>query len=230
MIDKQLQLILEWKDPVWTQDMVLAFRLGQIYMELEKKYFPTESRAKYPKKGDPRTSELFRLCYKMVNDNKDKLKPQEYRLFMQAQLSILKNIKAGPASQLFYGPRCLIGDPAWGRWVVWSKYAKAQKVVESSSPEPVENYTEDLLKTKTLLENKLKPLNKDTMNAALVSGQIFRLAMLKVISPIFLRACPLVQKYISSHPEVSRLYDVKITEPLPKEVVLKYDELFACLN
>ena len=224
MYNNQLESILSFKEPAWTREMILAFKLGLIYSELERQYFPDYKTTVYPQKKDPRKSELFKLCYKMVNDNLEKLKPEQYRHFIQAQLSILKNIKAGPAKELFYGPRCLIGEPAWGRWLVWKRYANAQKVVETAIVEV--DYDTDFLRTKMILENKLKPLNKETLTEAIQSGQLFRMAMLKAVAPMFLRCCPLVQQYLAKHPEILRLYDIKMTEAAPIEAVRSYEKHF----
>ena len=163
----------------------------------------------------------------MMHDYQDKLKLEQFRFFIQAQLSILKNIKAGPAKELFYGPRCLTGEPAWNRWLIWNRYAKAQKTERTIIN--VENFDHDLIKTKAILENKIRPLNKETLMEAMNSGQLFRLAMLKAISPIFLSVCPIVKNYIEQHPKIKETYNIKLNDFVSNETTSKYQELFGVL-
>ncbi len=228
MLNNQLESILRYDDPPWTSEMMFAFKLGLVYTELAVKYFPNLKHG-YPRSGDPRKSELFKICWKLMNDNKTKLKKEEFRPFIQAQLSILKNIKAGPAKELFYGPRCLLGNPAWGRWIVWQKHARAQKTFMSSSIEPTREYKVELLKTKAVLENKIRPLNRETLIEAMDSGMLFRMATLKAVSQSFLDCCPLVRTYVTKNPDVARRYDIKL-ENAPEEALAKYKELFGDLS
>ncbi len=225
MLNNQLESILRYNDPPWTSEMLFAFKLGLVYTELAVKYFPDYKHG-YPRLGDPRKSELFKICWKLMHDNKEKLKKEEFRPFIQAQLSILKNIKAGPAKELYYGPRCLIGKPAWGRWVVWQKHAKAQKTfMSSAAAEPSRDYKVELLKTKTVLENKIRPLNRDTLIEAMDNGKLFRMVILRDVSQSFVDCGHLVRTYVTKYPEVAKKHGIKL-ENASEEALNKYNELF----
>lgn len=233
MINNQLESLLHaihhHNNPPWSKEMIFAYNLGLIYLEFANKYFPDKRHHGYVKKGDPRRSELFRICLKLLADTRSKLKKEQYRNYIHAQLSILKNIKAGGASELFYGPRCLLGEPAWGRWLVWNKFFDAQRKTASvDTPTTNVNYEVELLKSKATLERQIRPLNKENLIEAMDSGLLFRMVALKSLSQVFLDTCPLVRTYLDRYPATVKRFGVKLTNA-PKEALDKYEQLFEML-
>ena len=50
----------------------------------------------------------------------------EYKLYVLAQLHVLKLQRAGDVHALI-GPHILVGDKAWKRWRLWKKYYDQQR-------------------------------------------------------------------------------------------------------
>lgn len=103
-----------------------AFKLALIWEELTKKMFPKEKAlAKLPKQGDPRKNTLFKYCWKLLRETRGLLKPEDYRFYIKANLTIIK------VNNLHLSPNVLCGDSAWIRWRIWKKlYDK--KLLEKS--------------------------------------------------------------------------------------------------
>lgn len=117
----ELELILKYK----MDDLeAKSFKLCLIWEELCEKEFPKEKFIKLRKNSDPRKSNLFKYCYKLIKETKGILKDNEYKLYILAQLQILKCIKDGKVHALI-DPQILVGDKAWKRWKLWRyKYNK----------------------------------------------------------------------------------------------------------
>lgn len=174
-----------------------VWNLVIIYRQLLTKYFPEY---KLPRigDGDPRKKEVFKYFWKLVNDTKDKLRPDEYRLYIQAQLSILKNVKRSDGEMPYIAPNRMVGDRAWARWCVWKKYFDNTKVV--LDPEkPKMDFTREamasLSETHYALILRLGDVSKEALTTALKSKMLFRMAMLKVVSPYFMVMSPIVTAY-----------------------------------
>lgn len=102
-----------------------AYRIGLIWIFLYKKNFPDDrTYIKYPKNKDPRTSYLFKHCYKLIKETQNIFKFEQYKFYIQAQFDILK------ANNANIDPICLNGDKAWIRWKVWNKKFKNIQITE----------------------------------------------------------------------------------------------------
>lgn len=104
--------IFEWEmSPAETQ----AFKMACVWEEQVAKMFPGIHLARLPRRGDPRKSNLFRYCWKMIRETRGLLKDDEYKLFIIANLQIIR------ANKGRIDPNVLCGDKAWVRWIVWKK-------------------------------------------------------------------------------------------------------------
>lgn len=95
-----------------------AYWVCKLWLDLCKKHFPKYHYAKL-KQGDPRKSNLFKYCYKFVREMEGILKEEEYKLFIAAQLQVLKSLSDG---DVHIDPQILVGKKAWNRWKFWKKY------------------------------------------------------------------------------------------------------------
>ncbi len=195
MNENLLQLILEYQ---MTKEEAFAFRLTILYMEMARKYFPDYKHATLPKKGDPRKGLLFKYCWKLMQDTKDKLQPEEYRHYIQAQMSILQSIKRGDEHP-YIDPNCLVGNQAWARWCIWSKYftemKKTSVVVQEEAPSDFTKETQRMLQeTHYALTVRLGELTKDKVLAEMPN--ILRWVRMSVVSPYFVACSPTAQEYI----------------------------------
>ena len=152
-----LDPIVEYSMP---EDQALAYKIGLMWVNFSKRVFPNCKTAKYPKKGDPRNSSLFRYCYKLQRETKGLIDPKEYKLYVMAQLHMLKAVEIDNAHP-FIAAQCLIGDKSWVRWKMWKKKfdniekAKTLKEVKLDKLD-VATIKIELEKTKKLLDVKIK--------------------------------------------------------------------------
>jgi hypothetical protein len=106
--------IAYWK---MTEAEAKAYRVAYIWHTQVQKIFPElTSYSKLPKSGDPRKSYLFKFCWKLVRLTRGLLKDDEYRLYIIANLQILKVHNA------HVDINSLCGDKAWYRWLVWKRH------------------------------------------------------------------------------------------------------------
>lgn len=121
--------IFEWN---MTPDEAKAFKWGCVWEEQTKKFFPDhQGLSHFPRKGDPRKSNLFRYCWRLMRETRGLLREEEYKLFIVANLQILR------ANNARVEPNALCGDKAWIRWIVWKKLydIKAKQVAGRLLPE-----------------------------------------------------------------------------------------------
>lgn len=152
-----LEPIIEYSMP---EDHAFAYKLGLMWVNFSKKLFPNCRVTNYPRKGDPRNSSLFKYCYKLQKDTKGLIEPADYKLYIMAQLQILKAIEIDNAHP-YIAAQCLVGDKAWVRWKVWKKKfdniqkAKTLKEVKLETLD-IESIKTELNQTKKLLDTKIK--------------------------------------------------------------------------
>jgi hypothetical protein len=108
----RLDAIFEWNMTVQEAE---AYKLCLIWEEQIKKLFPNGRFARIPDKGDPRKCNLFKHCWKLHRLTRGLLKEDEYKLYVVANLHILKHHNAR------IEPNSLCGDKAWVRWRVWKR-------------------------------------------------------------------------------------------------------------
>lgn len=111
--------VFEWN---MTPEEAAVFKLGCIWEEQTQKFFPKhQGLARYPRKGDPRKCSLFRECWKLARSTRGLLQPEQYSLYIIANLQILR------AQKGMVSPNALSGDKAWIRWIVWKKLYEQKK-------------------------------------------------------------------------------------------------------
>jgi hypothetical protein len=210
-----LQLVLQYG---LTKEEAFAWNLSIVYLELVKQYFP-ELRQYRVGLGDPRKKEIWRYCWKLYQETKGKLKKEEYRYYIQAQLAIFKKFKE---DQPYIHPSRLTGPKAWARWMVWKKYFDALKTLH---PAPKTDCVKEtklrLAETYYALRLRIGDLNKENLIKSMETGLLFRLVSLKVISPHFLIFSPTVQEFIKTNNIDLKKYGFdpelfKVTEELEK--------------
>lgn len=189
-------------DPIFEYNMnkeeILAYKLGLLWMAISNKLFPDyKHSSKYPKKGDPRKSSLFKYCYKLAKETKGLIETKDYKLYIAAQLHILKSIQIGQTHPLI-GPWCLVGEKAWVRWKIWKR--KYDNIGKSKTLEEVgldkakfEDVKKELDKTKKFLDNKFGKLSEDLFK--LKCKDIERNISIGTISGFYAALCPWVAKY-----------------------------------
>jgi hypothetical protein len=199
--DKALELILLYgMDEIEAK----AFKISCIYLEKAPKIFPNYQHYRYPK-GDPRKSELFRHCHKLVREKGNKIADEDYKLYVHAQLDILKNIKKGDLHPLI-SPSCLSGDKAWKRWLLWkSRYEKAleakmsSNVATSINVHSLEKIKKDLWKTKQFFIAWYDKLDFNDIMSSIEEKLIFRWYLTGSVCGYFLVLCNLVQNWLQKN-------------------------------
>ena len=200
---KDLELVARFK---MTPDEAKAYKISLLYRDIAKQtfpddyIFPDEHWKKSKKVVDPRTTFLFKCCYKLLQENK--LKGNEYKLYIKAQMDILKSITKDGEHPLV-DPRCLISEQAWKRWLVWRKkydelrLMKAQSVEDTFKGEDYSSTIKDaLLDTKKLLTEKVEELTKEKMRQSIESRAMMRWYALRLVSPYYIVLSPLVADWL----------------------------------
>jgi len=124
---------------------------------------------------------------------------EDYPFYIQAQMSILKNIRTGQGHP-YIDPNCLVGDQAWARWCVWNKYFAAVKQT-SIREEVASDFTKEMKKALEdahyALTVRLGDLDKDKLYSEMPN--VLRWVRMNVVSPIFVALSPTAQSYIRQH-------------------------------
>ena len=94
-----------------------AYKIARIWTIQVLRIFPDLTiYSKLPKSGDPRKSYVFKFCWKLVCLTRGLLQENEYKLYVIANLQILKVHKG------HVDINALCGDKAWYRWLVWKRH------------------------------------------------------------------------------------------------------------
>ena len=137
----QYDAIFQWD---MTDVEAATFKLAVIYEEEYQKIFKnhmdgcTRRKNSLPKRGDPRKSNLFRYCWKLRRETKGLLEPHQYRLYIRANLTILKmNMEKGTKrGKVHVEPNTICGDKAWIRWRVYERWYKNKQAEINATPPP----------------------------------------------------------------------------------------------
>lgn len=188
-------IIFSWN---MNQKEALAYRIGWFFIEKSRKLIPDYFNVKYPKKGDPRDSILFRTCYKLVRETQGKLENDEYEKYVYAQIFILKNIKDKKDIHSLIDPSCLVGDKAWSRWKVYLKKEKIalssvnQRDQDSNNNISLDYLKSDLFRTKRYLNKKFDNFSKEILRSIIKNKEIKEMLSRNFVSPYFLVLSPWV--------------------------------------
>jgi hypothetical protein len=195
MTDFNLEPIIEFQ---MTEDEITAYKIGLIWMYISTEMFPNYKHScRFPKKGDPRKSSLFKYCHTLMTKTKGLIDPKDYKLYIAAQLQMLKAIEIGNAHP-FIGPWCLVGDKAWTRWKVWK--TKYENIGKTKNLKDVGLDKTNFAEVKTGLDQSSKfikgkwgILTEENYKAA--AKDIIRYAGLSKISNFYLALSPWANKY-----------------------------------
>jgi hypothetical protein len=139
-------------DPIFAWNMtpteMEAYKLAKIWENEAHKMCPNEKTPRLLKRGDPRKSHLFRCCWKMWRETKGLLQPDEYPLYIHAQLFCMKHFKG------YVDPTCLAGDKAWIRWKVWKRKYDRKIAEKQNTTLPIDIHNFPLIAKELLLTKK----------------------------------------------------------------------------
>lgn len=118
-----------------------AYKLAIMYQEEFQRMFPPDNKSiaassyrgnSLPKRGDPRNSNLFRHCWKLLRETRGLLKFEHRRLYLRAQITAV-----GSKSNAYIEPNIIVGDRAWWRWKVYKwLWEKKLATINSEAPPP----------------------------------------------------------------------------------------------
>lgn len=181
-----------------------AFKIAIIWQEECEKELPNESFVRLKKNSDPRKSNLFKYCYKLAKEMKGILEDKDIKMYVRAQLQILKSIREGDVHALIE-PHCLVGEKAWKRWKIWHRmyhkklnraltsdqigiYTKESKVISELKK------TSQFLKSRDCIEFDILESNSSEIERWAANNEIscFYLILSPWINRIFGRKRPIV--------------------------------------
>jgi len=176
-----------------------ACRLAVMWLDQSRKTFPDYRHSKM-RKGDPRKSLIFKICYKLARESNGIIEKNEYSLYIRAQLDVLKYVNEGKLTPLI-DPNCLVGEKAWRRWNLWKKRYDSFKnkpkdavvtgIGYQKALEGIEKTKEFLVKTFGI------NLTFDKFKESYINNNIFRWINLGKISPYYLAMSPFIKKLFS---------------------------------
>lgn len=190
-------------DPIFeygmSPDEGTAYEIGLMWMEMSNKVFPEiRNLARFPKKGDPRKSSLFRYAHTMIQKTRGILDPKDYKLYITAQLQMLKSIEINGSMHPHITPTILLGDKAWTRWRMWkSKFDNMNQSKKSQDVVPVNSGKFDeakasLDRTKKFLDSKFEHTEE---NFKLNAHNMKRWVSLTQVCGYYAAISPWVAKY-----------------------------------
>lgn len=206
-----------------------SYRISFIWHEKSRKYFPNLNYSRI-KKGDPRKSWIFKICYKLVRETAGLLEPQDYELYVQAQLEILRLLSK--KNYVTVDASILVGEKAWRRWRLWkTRYDKVMNkptevsfVVSPGRSKAIKG----LQDTHDFFKNRLNKIpNLEELKKIHSNNDLFLWINFGKISPYYLTISPFC-KMIIPEEEFKRLkFDPEIYKPcVDEQVLLKFKELF----
>lgn len=182
-----LELAFKYK---LTQLETKVLKLCYIWEDLCRKEFPDYTCITVRKKGDPRKSNLFRYCYTLMSETKGLIKESELRLYIQAQLSMLKSFRVSKEN-IFLTPNILIGAKAWKRWKYW-KYHWDKRELTSCEPSITPEYLifEELRKTYDFLSGRTSKMTKEFIISSVNNGDMKKWVFYQKVSPYYVVLSP----------------------------------------
>lgn len=149
-------------------------------------------------KGDPRKCLLFKHCLKLVRDTVGLIPDDQFKLYIFAQIFMLKNCTDGTVHALIE-PNILHGDNAWKRWEIWKKrydkemFKRTATVETSDVTANQSNIAVEFRKTKKFLEEQLGAnYSKEKLITVLKNKELVKWVSFQKISPYYLILSPLV--------------------------------------
>ncbi len=195
----KLDTIFEWNMSVPEAE---TYRIALIWeQEVEKIAPPYEKNSEWhrknhlPKRGDPRKCSLFKHCWKFRRLTKGLLKEEEIRLYIIANLTVLK------ANNAYMEANVLCGDVAWIRWKIWKRHFDKKMAEQNNNPPPPvaeDRVTRELLRTKRFIYEKCEGVVDQTTIDNLFERGSLRLWILQgKLSLYYVMLSPFFKKHIN---------------------------------
>lgn len=192
MSDPRYDAIFQWN---MTTTEAQVFKLCCIWEDQTQKLFPRDnSLARLPSRSDPRDCQLFKFCWKLLRETRGLLKDDEYRLYIIANLAVLK------ADKRYISPNGLCGNNAWIRWKIWKKLYEAKKaeLAGEEPPKTIEinpKVMRQLECTKRLLHEKCEGVPTfECLEEWCKNGSLQNWLMSGKVSPYYVLLSPWVSK------------------------------------
>lgn len=182
-----------------SQSETNALKLCVIWSNIAPKVFPEYTHYRITKKGDPRKSHLFRLCWKLLRETKNMIKDEHYELYIRANLEMLRSVHR-VTGNVRIDPQILVGDKAWIRWKMWKrKFDKADRANQIKGLEEIHASTykvaRDLQDSHDFLEKTIgESYGYDRISEAKNSGDLRTWLALQKISPYYILLSPFCRK------------------------------------
>ena len=208
---------------------IKAARICYYWQEIVAHELPNYRTYKVPSKKDPRKCYLFKFCYKLANETQGLLTDSDYRYYVYAQISTLKNFTDGTIHSLV-DPQILIGENAWRRWKIW-KYKFDKKMVELETKSSTEDVIQPEHIVLTELKNTKEFLDKISnldIEKEFKDHRIHKWLYFKKISPYFLilskKIKSLVIDYDKEFSLENNFYEKSITENIRKQFLIIFGD------
>jgi hypothetical protein len=208
-----------------------AYKLCLIWLDRSRKIFPDYQHTKL-KRGDPRKSLVFKMCYKLVRETNGVIPDEEYPLYIRAQLDVLRHIVVNSKAHVLIDPGCLVGDKAWVRWKLWKKKydtvsQKPQEVSQVTHP-GIAKALDGLEKTKEFITKTFGANPSiDKYQESKTNNNFYRWVNLGKISPYYIAISPFVAKIFTADDLAKLNFDLSVYRPCITDIVhLKFKELF----
>lgn len=208
-----------------------AYKLCLMWLDISKKIFPDYHHDSM-RKGDPRKSMVFKVCYKLARETKGLIEENDYPLYIRSQLDILRAINIGNNKPLI-SVNCLVGEKAWKRWKLWKKKydllsKKPAAEVQKITLPGVEKALSGIEKTQQFINSNFKkePSFQDYQEAY-NNGKLFAWINFGKISPYYMVLSPYLNKILKESDFQRLNFDTQLYKPLINDVVEKrFKELF----
>ena len=200
-----------------------AWKVAILYLNTLEKVFPAYEKAKNVYSGDPRKTNLWKYCFKLVRERGEEIGQFEWEQYIRAQLDI---IKINQGDDGYVTPGCLVGDAAWGRWVVFKKSMNAVAMQPSAEQVGIvvdlEKVRKSLKESREFLLKRLKVVSKEVILKAHGERVLFRWAAQGFISPYFISLCDLIPKT----EEIFEKFSIDVKKYLVTGGKFLFDEIF----
>lgn len=193
----RLEEILEYQ---MDETQAKAFKLSLLWEQLAEKEFPGYPHINLRRNGDPRKSILFRHCFRLVRETKGIIPDEEYKLYMLAQLHVMKYICDNGCARV--DPIILVGEKAWRRWKYWKKkydrkMNQRQTVDDVQVTAPLHAIKRDLERTRKFLSKTFGKTRSFTdISQAVRTMMMTRWVNFDEVSPYYVVMSPWVQKVL----------------------------------
>jgi hypothetical protein len=182
-------------------------------------------------KGDPRKSLIWKYCYKLARETLGLVPDEDYRLYIFAQIHMLKSCSDGTVHALIE-PGCLVGYNAWKRWTIWKKrYDKA--MAKNATPDLQDikanqsKIAVELRKTKKFLESQLgEGYTKEQFVSALKNKEIVKWVSFQKVSPYYLILSPLVKSVYKNLDDTFSFETALLQKSITPDLEADFKKLF----